>query len=150
MQSIIKHLSKQGAPNAQPVFHALSLSGLATAEATPATVAALLIGVTAAPFSNLAQYVADRLYAATDTGETFGDALCSILSAVPSQITASQISINQEQPFARISHLDGDVVEYETGNLPQSIRHDVVISGGTIAMLCMKLNGPPTESGWKE
>lgn len=150
MQSIIKHLSKQGAPNAQPIFHTLSLAGLVTDEATPANVAALLIGVTAPPFSNLAEYVSDRLYAAADGGEFFGDALCSVLSAEPSQLTVTQISINQAQPWCRVSYLDGDVSEYEAGNTPQSIRTDVIISGGTIAALALKLKFPVTESGWKE
>jgi hypothetical protein len=61
----------------------------------------------------------------------------------------TQISINQAQPWARVSYLDGDVIEYEAGNTPQSIRTDVIISGGAIAMLCMKLN-VPTVGGWKE
>ncbi|MFZ4859224.1 MAG: hypothetical protein ACOYL3_22835 [Desulfuromonadaceae bacterium] len=150
MKSIIRHLEKQGAPNAQPVFTALSLAGLATTEAVPATVTALLIGITAPAFVDLAKYTADRLLATDETGRTFEDALTGILSSNPSMLDCSQVSINQGQPWARISYFDAEVAEFETDNRPQGIRHDVIISGGTIAMLCMKLNGPKTEGGWKE
>ena len=98
----------------------------------------------------MAQYTTDRLNATTETGETFGAALCSVLSAVPSQITVTQISINQNnQPWSRISYLDGNVIEFDTDNRPQGIRTDVTVAGATIAMLCLKLQ-KPTTSGWTD
>ncbi|MFZ4856317.1 MAG: hypothetical protein ACOYL3_07960 [Desulfuromonadaceae bacterium] len=151
MKKIIRHLEAQGGSNAQPVFTALSLAGLiATTEAAPATVAALLIGITAPPFANLAKYTSDRMLATDETGRTFEAALTGILSTTePSMLDCSQISINQEQPWARISYFDAEVAEYETDNRPQSIRTETVISGGMIGFLAMKLKFPVTEGGWK-
>jgi hypothetical protein len=151
MKKIITLLLSQGAANSESVFKTLLLAGIVTEETTARNAAALVVGVTAPPFANLAEYVLDRLNAVHELEDTLGGTLEAALKCEPAKSKVSQISVCQNTPWARISAFNGEILEFTGQDFrPQGIRTEMVISGGTVAAIGMKLKFPTNESGWAE
>jgi hypothetical protein len=150
MEKIISVLEGQKVANVRAIYKALVHSGIISADPTAHNAAALVVAVTAPPFSNLQEYVLSRLSATNEQGETFGEILKTVLSIPAQMLEVSQIAINTSQPWMRISTLNGEVIELEGPNFqPQAIRTDAVICGGLVAALSMKL-AQSNVAEWKE
>lgn len=148
MNKIIRILIGQGIPNAPEIYKAMVLSGIATEKATHRNVTAMIVAVSAPPFTDLQNYVLDRLAAENEEGETFGEVLKMILEAEPARLKVSQLSINTSRAWCRINTLDGHVLEFEkAGCRPAAFRNDAIFSGGLIAALSLALQ-PEKKTDW--
>ena len=150
MKNLLTTLEGQGAKSPRSRFSDLEKTGLVTQEPTARNAAALLVAITAPTAADIAEYTLDRLNAANDQGRTFGDAMKAAFELAPHETEVSQVAICQNFPWMRVSYLNGDIQEFTQADFqPQGIRSDVVISGGTISILCLKL-ARPTTSGWTD
>lgn len=138
MEKIIKHLTIHGAANTESVFKALLLAGIVTDEATTQNIAALVVGITAPPFSNLADYVLERLNATNDDGVSFGVAIRCVLETDPDRLDVSQIVICQNLPRARINLFEKEPLEFEHAvSRRLGIRTECIISGALVLVLAL-------------
>ena len=134
MKKILNCLKASGAKNAEAAFDELIIAGWVSDFATPANVAQLLVAMTASDTDHILGYTVTRLAAETEDGVTFGQALRESLSHPVCEV--SQITICQNRPWATISLLSGETIEFEINDGTFTpVRTDYVISGA----LFMKL-----------
>ena len=137
-----------GAKNVEDRFNAIEETGLVSQEPIPRNLAALFVAITAPAEADIQEYVVDRMNAADDQGRTLGETLQEIFERQPCDLGISQISVCQNIPFVRVSYLNGDIREFEhPDNRPNCIRTDVVISGGAVSHIALKLIYT-TPCGW--
>lgn len=125
-----------------------SLGNVTDETLCPESLAQVLLSAVAPENSSVPEFVASRSAMKNDAGETFLQALTLLFSCEPARLAVTSISICLDQPAAWIRYTD-DVEEYAEEFQGRGFRREIVISGGTIAALAMKLQRD-TESDWKE
>ena len=113
----------------------------------PESLAQLLLSAVAPDNDSVPEFVNSRSAMKNDVGETFLRALALLFSHEPARLAVTSISICQDFPAAWIRYTD-DVEEYSEEFEGRGFRREIVISGGTIAALAMKLHFD-AEHGWK-